>query len=103
MRKPNALSPSRIVQLTLAVLAFSACDSASPLAGKPASTDSATGSGAAATVGNIAGRDEARAERLAVVNQSAALAANAPASPPRERAAASDAAGVRSDISLTTR
>ena len=102
MRKPNALPPSRIVQLTLAVLAFSACDSASPVAGRTASTDSAMGSGAAATVGNFAGRDEARAERLAVVNQSASLAATAPASPPTARAAASDAAGTRSDVSFGT-
>ena len=102
MRKPNALPPSRIVQLTLAVLAFSACDSGSPVAGKPASTDSVTGIGAAAIVGNFAGRDEAKAERLTVVNQSASLAATAPAAPPMARATASDAAGARSDVSLGT-
>ena len=102
MRKPNAFPPSRIVQLTLAVLAFSACDSGSPVAGKPVSTDSVTGSGAATTIGNFAGRDEAKAERLAVVNQSASLTATAPASPPLARAAASDAGGARSDISLGT-
>jgi hypothetical protein len=102
MRKPNALPPSRIVQLTLAVLAFSACDSASHVAEKPTSTVAGTASGAAANVGSFAGRDEAIAERLAIVNRPASMTASAPASVPMAQAAASDAAGTRSDVSLGT-
>jgi hypothetical protein len=100
MRKPNALPPSRIVQLTLAVLAFSACDSASRVAEKPMSTASTSGSGAAANVGSLEARDEAKVERLRVTNQAAAVAA--PAAPPTAQVAASDAAGARSDVLLGT-
>src|SRR5690242_2681546 len=100
MRKPDALPPSRIVQLTLAVLAFSACDSASHVAEKPTSTASTTAGGAAANSGGFVGRDEAKAERLAVVNQPAALAASA--APLTAQAAAVNAAGARADASLGT-
>ena len=62
MRKPSALPPSRIIQLALAVLAFSACDSASRVAEKPMSTASTSGSGAASYSVGFAGRDEARLE-----------------------------------------
>ena len=102
MRKPNALPPSRIVQLTLAVLAFSACDSASRVPSKPMTDSISSGSGAAGNVGSFAGRDEAVAERIAVVNRPASLAAPAPTSVPTAQAAASDAAGTRADISLGT-
>jgi len=100
MRKPNALPPSRIVLLTLAVLAFSACDSASHVAEKPMTAASTTAGGAAANSGGFVGRDEAKAERLAVVNQRATLAATA--APPAAQAAAVDAAGARADASLGT-
>ena len=102
MRKPSALPASRIIQLTLAVIAFSACDSASHVAEKPASIASSTGSGAAANVGGFAGRDEAKAERLAVVDQTAPPSASTLASPAVAQATASDAAGARADVSLGT-
>jgi hypothetical protein len=87
--------------LALAALAFSACDSASHVAEKPMSVSSATGSDAAANVGGFAGRDEAKAERLAVVDQ-ARSGAPAPAAPPVAQTAAADAAGARADVSLGT-
>jgi hypothetical protein len=102
MRKPSALPPSRIVQLTLAVLAFSACDRASPVAEKAMSTASTSGSGVAANTGGFAGRDEAQAERLAVVNQAAPESPSAAPSPVMARRDAADAAGARTDASLGT-
>ena len=64
MRKPSAPPPRRIVQLALAVLAFSACDSASRADGKAMSESAPSGSGAVANVASFAGRDEPRAEQL---------------------------------------
>jgi hypothetical protein len=87
--------------LALAALAFSACDSASHVAEKPMSITSTTGSDAAANVGGFAGRDEAKAERLAVVDQ-VRSGAPAPAAPPVAQTAAADAAGARADVSLGT-
>ena len=46
MRKPSAPPPRRIVQVALAVLAFSACDSASRVDGKATSDSAPSGSGA---------------------------------------------------------
>jgi hypothetical protein len=86
--------------LALAALAFSACDSASHVAEKPMSISSATGSDAAANVGGFAGRDEAKAERLAVVDQATPLAARVAAAPPVAQAA--DGVGARADVSLGT-
>jgi hypothetical protein len=87
--------------LALAALAFSACDSASHVAEKPMSITSTTGSDAAANVGGFAGRDEAKAERLAVVDQ-ARSGVPAPAAPPVAQTASADAAGARADVSLGT-
>jgi hypothetical protein len=103
MRKPSALPPSRIVQLALAVLAFSACDSERSMK-SPANTVSSTslGDGAAANLGNFTGRDEAQLEKVAVVGQAAPESAPAPASVAMARRAASDAAGARADVSLGT-
>jgi hypothetical protein len=86
--------------LALAVLAFSACDSASHVAEQPVSTTSTTGP--AANDGGFAGRDEAKAERLAVVGQSRPLAARVAAAPPVAQAVGADAVGARADVSLGT-
>ena len=101
MRKPSASPPSRIIQLMLAVIAFSACDSASHVAEKPVSVTSTTGSGAVADVGGFAGRDEAKTEQLAGANEVRQLSAVAPASAPMAQAA-TDAAGARADATLGT-
>ena len=102
MRKPSALPPSRIVQLTLAVLAFSACDRGVPTAGK--SSDSVSfGTAATANVSGLAGRDEVRSQKLAVVDQAAPSAPAAEPAPMMAReAAAAGAAGARTDASLGT-
>jgi hypothetical protein len=99
MRKPSALPPSRIVQLTLVLLALAACDRASPLAEKPTSAMSTAGSAVAANTGSFAGRDEAQAERIAVVSQAAPEAPSA-ASPAMARRDAAEASGARTDASL---
>ena len=102
MRKPSALPPSRIVQLALAVLTFSACDRGVPTAGK--SSDSVSfGTAATANVSGFAGRDEMRSQKLAVVDQAAPSAPAAEPAPMVAReAAAAGAAGARSDASLGT-
>ena len=102
MRKPSALSPSRIVQLALAVLAFSACDRGVAGDGKSLSDSVSFGTGAGASVG-FAGRDEAKAERLAIVNQSAPSAPSAAPAPMMARArATADAAAASAGVSLGT-
>ena len=102
MRKSSALSPSRIVQLSLAVLAFSACDSVSPAADRSMPVTGSSGSSAVGNVGGFAGRDEAKAEGLAIVSQEAS--APQPAAPPAvmARRAMADGAGARADVSLGT-
>jgi len=102
MRKPSALPPSRIVQLALAVLTFSACDRGVPTAGK--SSDSVSfGTAATANVSGFAGRDEMRSQKLAVVDQAAPSAPAAEPAPMVAReAAAAGAAGARADASLGT-
>jgi len=102
MRKPSALPPSRIVQLTLAVLAFSACDRGVPTAGKSADGVS-FGTAATANASGLAGRDEMRSQKLAVVDQAAPSAPAAEPAPMVAReAAAAGAAGARADASLGT-
>jgi hypothetical protein len=101
MRKPSAFPTRRIVQLALAVLAFSACDSASRGDGKATSNSAPSGSGAAADVGGFAVRDEPKAEQLAVGERARTLSAVVPASAPAPQVAA-DAAGARADASLGT-
>ena len=102
MRKPSALPPSRIVQLALAVLTFSACDRGVPTAGK--SSDSVSfGTAATANGSGFAGRDEMRSQMLAVVDQAAPSAPAAEPAPMVAReAAAAGAAGARTDASLGT-
>jgi len=101
MRKPSALPPSRIVQLALAVLTFSACDRGVPTAGK--SSDSVSfGTAATANVSGFAGRDEMRSQKLAVVDQAAPSAPAAEPAPMVAREAAAGAAGARADASLGT-
>lgn len=102
MRKPSALPPSRIVQLAVAVLAFSACDRGVPTAGK--SSDSVSfGTAATANGSGFAGRDEMRSQKLAVVDQAAPSAPAAEPAPMMAReAAAAGATGARSDASLGT-
>ena len=103
MRKPSALSPSRIVQLALAILAFSACDRGVAGDGRSPSDSVSFGTGAGANVGGFAGRDEAKAERLAIVNQSAPSAPSAAPAPMMARAGATaDAAAANAGVSLGT-
>jgi len=108
MRKPSAALSSRIVQAAAVLLVVSACNSEK--AGLADSSTSAiptegavVGSiGAGASSDGFAARDEAREEKLSVVNQSAAAAAPEAAPAPslaRARAAVSNAA-VRADLSL---
>ena len=108
MRKPSTALSSRIVQAAAVLLLVSACDSEK--AGvADGSTSAAVGSVGAAT-GNVGGgasspegfaaRDEAREEKLSVVNQTAPTAAAAPAAPALERARAASNAATRADVSL---
>ena len=97
MRKPSALSKSRIVQSALVVLAMWACNSAD----RSTQTSAVTGDGAAANVGGFAGRDEAQLEKVAVANADAPSAPSA-ASPVMARRASTSAAAPRSDVSLGT-
>lgn len=78
MRKPSALPPSRIVQLALAVLAFSACGDPSRTASEGTSTDSVRDG--AGTIGAFTPRDQAKSERMSVAAQVAPAAAPAPSS-----------------------
>jgi hypothetical protein len=100
MRKPSALSPSRIVQAALVGLAMSACNEG----GKQpsvATSSSVTGDGAA-SVGGYPGRDQAQSERMsAVANESApASAPPSPSSMMARSAVSPDAAAPRADLSL---
>ena len=101
MRKPSALPPSRIVQLALAVLAFSACDRAVPGDGKMSDSGS-LGSAAVANASGFAGRDEATAQRLAVVDQAPKAAPSAPPPMMARAGVAAEAAASRNDVSLGT-
>ncbi len=98
MRKPSAPSPSRIIQVAvMMLLAVVACDKEGPSRADMARLDSSSkGDGASASVGGFAGRDEVRAERLAVTNE-AAPSAPVAASLARPRPASPAA---RSDVSL---
>ncbi len=102
MRKPSAVPPSRIVQLSVAILVFAACTDASPRMDRAAATSSSVGDGAAASVGNFVGRDEATAQRLAVVDQAPKTAPMAPASMMAREGVAAEAAASRTDVSLGT-
>lgn len=104
MRKPSALPPSRIIQLVLAVILFSACDSASHVDGKAMGDGVTSGSGAAANTAGFAARDEAalRLEGVAVVGQAAPAAPSEAPKPVMARVAAAEAAGARADVSLGT-
>ena len=109
MRKPSAALSSRILQTAAVLLVVSACNS--ERAGLADSSSSAVIRTDGAVVGSIgagassdgyAARDEAREEKLSVVNQSAAAAAPEAAPAPslaRARAAVSNAAA-RTDVSL---
>ena len=96
MRKPSAVPPSRIVQLAFAVLAFSACDKASPV--NQAAMSGASRGEAGATSAFV-GNDQAQSEKVATVNEAAP---SAPAAMRRLSATASDATGGRGDVSLGT-
>jgi hypothetical protein len=100
MRKPSALSPSRIVQTALVALAMLACsDDGAPRSG--ATSSSVMGDGAA-SVGGYAGRDQAKSERMSAVANEAAPA-SAPPSPSAMMARSgvtTDAAASRADVSL---
>jgi hypothetical protein len=107
MRKPSAALSSRIVQTAAVLLVVSACNSekaglADRSTAGPIRTDGAVvGSiGAGASAEGFASRDEAREEKLSVVNQAApTVAAAAPPAMERARAAVSNAAA-RADVSL---
>ena len=77
MRKSSALSPSRIVQAALVVLAISACDSERSAQSAAVTPASAVGDGAAASVGGFTGRDEAQSQKLSVANEAASMAPSA--------------------------
>ena len=103
MRKPSALPPSRIVQLALAVLAFSACDRGVPGDAKSMSDSVSFGTAAVGNASGFAGRDEAKVERLAIVNQAAPSTPSAAPAPMMAREGApADAAASRADVSLGT-
>jgi hypothetical protein len=92
MRKPSAVPPSRIVQLALAVLVFSACD-------KSAMSTASTGDGSASSLRGFPGRDQLQSQKVAVVNEAAPSAAAAMGRPTTP---APDASGERGDVSLGT-
>jgi len=100
MRKPNTLSPSRIVQAALVVLAMSACEQGTPAT---RATDSSVKGEGAASVGGYAGRDEARPQSLSVANEAVSAAAPpAPSSVMARPRASADVAVPRADASLGT-
>jgi hypothetical protein len=96
MRKPSAVPPSRIVQLALAVLAFSACDKSAPVDRAVMSTASRNDAGSAST---FSGRDQLQSQKVAVMNEAAP---SAPSERARASTAAPDASGGRGDVSLGT-
>ena len=106
MRKPGAVPSSRIVQLTLVLLALAACDKAA----SPSMTDSTPGA-MIGSVGDgagdaVASRDEVQAKQLVLREQSAATAnvAPAPAAPPSPRSGRRDAGvgAAQGSVSLGT-
>ena len=100
MRKPSAVPPSRIVQLALAVLAFSACTEKSAPGDRSAMATVSRNDDGAASIGAVApGRDELQSQKVAVVNEAAP---SAPAAMVRRSAVTQDASGGRSDVSLGT-
>ena len=102
MRKPSVFLHSRMVQTVLVVAALSACDSRQATDSSVATSDGQSrpmiGSvGGGATTGDLAARDEARAEKLASREMSMA----APAAAPAPVSAQSNSAGTsRADVSL---
>ena len=101
MRKPNAVSPSRIVQAALVVLAMSACGNDRATQASAVTASGAAGDGASASVGSFSGRDEVQSQKLAVANEAAA-SAPASVSPLEARSSRPAAAPPRSDLSLGT-
>ena len=100
MRKPSALSPSRIVQTAVILLALVACDRAAlSREDKATAASGSVGDGAAANVGGFAGRDEAQFQKLQAANEAAPASLAAP-SPVMARRAATDAVSPRTDVSL---
>src|SRR5687767_13728479 len=99
MRKPSAALSSRIIQAAAVLLVVSACDSersvadrALPAVGSDGAVTGSVGGGASMPEG-FAARDEAREEKLSVVNQSAPATAPAQPAPALMRSsAASNAA-----------
>ena len=104
MRKPSALPPSRIIQLALAVILFSACDSASRVDGKAMGDGISSGSRSAPNTAGFVARDESalQLDGVAVVGQTAPAAPSEAPKPVMARVAAGEAAGARADVSLGT-